>query len=271
LRDVDWKKRIFFVMVTEGGRRTMAGRLDGKVALISGAARGQGEAEARLFVKEGAKVVLGDILVELGQQVAADICARGGQATFVKLDVTKEADWQQAVDTTVKTYGKLDILVNNAGIFPTEGVEATSLELWNRVVAINQTGVWLGMKYAIPAMRKAGGGSVVNISSVAGMIGSGMAAAYHGTKGAVRILTKTAAVEYAKEGIRINSVHPGGVDTEMLNVLDREGRQAALQAHPLGRLATPDDIAYGVLYLASDEASFATGAELVIDGGYTAQ
>jgi NAD(P)-dependent dehydrogenase (short-subunit alcohol dehydrogenase family) len=249
----------------------MARRLAGKVALISGAARGQGEAEARLFVNEGAAVVLGDIEVERGQNVAADIQARGGKAMFVKLDVTQEADWRQAVDTTVQTHGKLDILINNAGIFPIEGVEATSLELWNRVIAINQTGVWLGMKHAIPAMRRTGGGSIVNISSVAGLIGSGMAAAYHGTKGAVRLLTKTAAIEYAKDRIRINSVHPGGVDTVMLDVLNREGKQAATQAHPLGRLATPEDIAYGVLYLASDEASFVTGAELVIDGGYTAQ
>jgi NAD(P)-dependent dehydrogenase (short-subunit alcohol dehydrogenase family) len=249
----------------------MAGRLAGKVALISGGGRGQGEAEARLFAKEGAAVVLGDILVEEGQRVAADLGAQGKQATYVKLDVTREWDWQQAVETTLRTYGKLTILVNNAGIFPTEGVEATTMDLWNRVVAVNQTGVWLGMKAAVPAMRRSGGGAIVNISSVAGLIGSGMAAAYHGTKGAVRLLTKTAALEYAKEGIRVNSVHPGGVDTVMLDVLNPEGKQGAIRAHPLGRLATPLDIAYGVLYLASDEASFVTGAELVIDGGYTAQ
>jgi len=249
----------------------MSQRLAGKVALISGAARSQGEVEARLFVKEGAAVVVSDLLVEQGEKVAADLRAQGGQATFVKLDVTNETDWRQAVDTAVRTYGKLDILVNNAGIFPIEGVEATSMELWNRVIAINQTGVWLGMKYAVPAMRQAGGGSIVNISSIAGLIGSGMATAYHGTKGAVRLLTKTAAVEYAKEKIRINSVHPGGVDTVMLDVLNPEGKHAATQAHPLGRLATADDVAYGVLYLASDEASFVTGAELVIDGGFTAQ
>lgn len=249
----------------------MAGRLAGKVALISGAARGQGEAEARLFSQEGASVVLGDILVELGQQVAADICARGGRATFIKLDVTQEADWRQAVEVAVQTYGNLHILVNNAGIFPIEGVEATTMELWNRVIAINQTGVWLGMKYAAPALRQSGGGAIVNISSIAGFIGSGMATAYHGTKGAVRLLTKTAAIEYAKDKIRVNSVHPGGVDTAMLDVLNPESKQAALQAHPLGRLATAEDIAYGVLYLASDEASFVTGTELVIDGGYTAQ
>jgi len=250
----------------------MAERLAGKVALISGGARGQGEAEARLFAKEGAKVVLGDILIEAGQKVAADINAQGGHATFVRLDVTQEADWQQAVDTTVRTYGKLNILVNNAGIFRTEGVEATSLALWNQVIAVNQTGVWLGMKYAIPALRKAGGGSIVNISSGAGIIGSGFAAAYHGTKGAVRILTKTAAIEYAKEGIRINSVHPGVVDTEMIRgSMNQEGMQAVTRAHPLGRMGRAEDIAYGVLYLASDEASFVTGAELIIDGGYTAQ
>lgn len=249
----------------------MAGRLTGKVALISGGARGQGETEARLFVKEGAKVVLGDVLVELGQKVAADIVKQGGQATFVKLDVTQEADWQRAVDATVQTYGKLNILVNNAGIFRTEGVEATSLELWNQVIAVNQTGVWLGMKFSVPAMRKAGGGSIVNISSGAGIIGTGMAAAYHGTKGAVRILTKTAAIEYAKDNIRINSVHPGVIDTEMVRGLfQNEGMQAAIAAHPLGRMGTSEDVAYGVLYLASDESSFVTGSELIIDGGFTA-
>src|SRR2546427_4501716 len=153
------------------GEGTMAGRLAGKVALISGGARGQGEAEARLFSQEGAQVVLGDILREAGQKVATDLVAQGGQATFVKLDVTQETDWQQAVETAVRTYGKLDILVNNAGIFRTEGVEATSRELWDQVIAVNQTGVWLGMKYAVPALRKAGGGSIINISSGAGIVG----------------------------------------------------------------------------------------------------
>ena len=248
----------------------MAGRLAGKVALISGGARGQGEVEGRLFAQEGAKVVLGDILVDLGQKVADSIRQQGGQAMFVPLDVTKEADWQKAVETTVQMYGKLDILVNNAGIFRTEGVEATSMELWNQVIAVNQTGVWLGMKYAVPAMRN-GGGSIINISSGAGIIGTGMAAAYHSTKGAVRILTKTAAIEYAKDRIRINSVHPGVVDTKMVrDLLRSEAMQSITAAHPLGRVGTSEDIAYGVLYLASDESSFVTGAELVIDGGFTA-
>src|ERR1043166_3924381 len=215
----------------------MAGRLAGKVALISGGSRGQGEVEGRLFAQEGARVVLGDILVDLGKKVAADIQKQGGQATFVPLDVTKEAEWQSAVETTVQTFGKLDILVNNAGIFRTEGVEATSMELWNQVIAVNQTGVWLGMKYAVPAMRKAGGGSIINISSGAGIIGTGMAAAYHSTQGAVRILTKTAAIEYAKDHIRINSVHPGVVDTEMVRgLMQSESMHALLAAHPLGRV-----------------------------------
>ena len=246
----------------------MAGRLDGKVALISGAARGQGEAEARLFVAEGAKVVLGDILVEDQQRVVDSLA---GQATGVKLDVPQEADWQHAVDTAVQTYGKLDILVNNAGIFPIQGLEDTDLELWNRVIAINQTGVFLGMKYAVPAMREAGGGSIINISSALGLVGAGMATAYHGTKGAVRLLTKTAAIEYAKHQIRVNSVHPGGVDTKMLDVFNPEARLSLPQAYPLGRIATAEDVSYGVLYLASDEASFVTGTELIIDGGFTAQ
>lgn len=246
----------------------MAGRLAGKVGLISGAARGQGEAEARLFVAEGANIVLGDILLEEQSRV---VDALGGQATGVKLDVTREDDWQAAVETALTTYGRLDILVNNAGIFPVEKLEETDLDLWNRVIAINQTGVFLGMKYAVPAMRRSGGGSIINISSIAGLIGAGMATAYHGTKGAVRLLTKATAIECAKDNIRVNSVHPGGVDTAMLDVLDPEALQAVRHTHPLGRLATATDIAYGVVYLASDESSFVTGTELVIDGGYTAQ
>ena len=246
----------------------MAGRLAGKVGLISGAARGQGEAEARMFVDEGASVVLGDILLEEQGRV---VDALGDRATGVRLDVTREEDWQAAVETALSSYGRLDILVNNAGIFPIEKLEETDLELWNRVIAINQTGVFLGMKYAVPAMRRSGGGSIINISSIAGLIGSGMATAYHGTKGAVRLLTKTTALECAKDNIRVNSIHPGGVDTAMLDVLDPEARQASTQIHPLGRLATVTDIAYGVVYLASDESSFVTGTELVIDGGYTAQ
>lgn len=248
----------------------MAGRLDGEVALITGAARGQGEAEARMFAREGAQVVLADIRDELGQKVARDI---GSQATFVKLDVSLEADWQKAVALVLKTYGKLTILVNNAGIGVPEdrGIEETSLEIWHKTLAVNLTGVFLGMKYAIPAMRQAGHGSVVNISSIAGMVGGGRLPAYHASKGGVRLLTKTAAIQYAKENIRVNSVHPGGVDTEILSPFGERWRQNIGKAHPMGRIASSDEIAYGVLYLASKESSFVTGTELVIDGGFIAQ
>jgi NAD(P)-dependent dehydrogenase (short-subunit alcohol dehydrogenase family) len=248
----------------------MAGRLDNEVALITGAARGQGEAEARLFAREGAKVVLTDIREELGQHVARDI---GPHALFLRHDVSQEADWQQVIDATVKAFGKLTILVNNAGIGLLEdrGIEQTSLETWHKTLAVNLTGVFLGMKYAIPAMRQAGYGSIVNISSIAGIIGGGALSAYHASKGGVRILTKTAAIQYAKENIRVNSVHPGGVDTEILSPFGGEWKQAMTRAHPMGRIASSDEIAYGVLYLASKESSFVTGTELVIDGGFIAQ
>jgi NAD(P)-dependent dehydrogenase (short-subunit alcohol dehydrogenase family) len=248
----------------------MAGRLNGEVALITGAARGQGEAEARLFAQEGAQVVLADIRDELGQQVAREI---GPRATYVHLDVSQAADWQNAIETTVKTYGKLTILVNNAGIgLPDDrNIEKTSLDTWHKTIAVNQTGVFLGMKYAIPAMRTAGGGSIVNISSIAGIVAMGMLPAYAATKGAVRVLTKNAAIQYVQDNIRVNSVHPGGVDTEILAPFGAEAKQSVAMMHPMRRIASSEEIAYGVLYLASKEASFVTGAELVIDGGYIAQ
>ncbi len=249
----------------------MAERLKGKVALISGGARGQGAVEGKLFAREGAKVVLGDVLEEEGRRTAEEIRAAGGEAVFVTLDVTKADDWQRAVDTAVSTYGKLDILVNNAGILQMEGLEDITPETWDRVMAVNATGVWLGMKAAVPALRRAGGGSIINISSISGLIGTGMQTAYQASKGAVRIMTKTAAMQYAKEGIRVNSVHPGPIDTPMTTGLDREVWQMFLRSVPLKRAGTSEDVAYGVLYLASDESSFVTGAELVIDGGYTAQ
>jgi NAD(P)-dependent dehydrogenase (short-subunit alcohol dehydrogenase family) len=248
------------------------GRLDGKVALISGAARGQGEAEARMFAAEGASVVLGDIRCELGEQVAAEITAAGGTALFTQLDVSQEADWARAVELAESTYGKLDILVNNAAIAAIEGIMETSIELWDRVVAINQTGTFLGMRAAVPALRRAGGGSIVNISSVLATMGSGNSASYTATKGAVTALTRTVAVELATERIRVNVVHPGGVETPMAAEClgdDLEARRALVAAHPIGRLGEPEEIAAGVLFLASDDASFVTGAALVIDGGNT--
>ena len=248
------------------------GRLDGKVAVISGAARGQGEAEARLFAAEGASVVLGDIRGELGEQVASEIAATGGKAVFTQLDVSQEADWARAVALAESTFGKLDILVNNAAIIGLEGIMETSIELWNRVIAVNQTGTFLGMRAAIPAMRRAGGGSIINISSVLATMGSGNSASYTASKGAVTALTRTVSVELASEGIRVNAVHPGGVETPMaVECLgdDVEARRALIATHPMGRIGEPGEIASGVLFLASDEASFVTGATLVIDGGNT--
>ena len=249
-------------------------RLEGKVALISGGARGQGAVEAKLFAREGAKVVFGDILDESGKQVEAEIHEAGGEATYVHLDVTREDDWRTAVNTAIDRYGKLDILVNNAGILIRKGIEDTTEEDWDRIMGVNAKGAFLGTKHSIPAMRQAGGGSIVNISSTAGLVASPSgSASYTASKGAVRLLTKSTAVQYAKEGIRCNSIHPGPIDTDMIQetLTDSAKLEERMQRLPMGRVGTADEIAYGVLYLASEEASFVTGSELVIDGGTTAQ
>ena len=248
-------------------------RLENKVALISGGARGIGADEARIFAAEGAKVVIGDVLEEDGRKTAAQINENGGECVFVRLDVANEASWQEAVSTTINRFGKLDVLVNNAGIFSPLKVEDTSVELWDSMMAINAKGVFLGTKHAIPEMRKAGGGSIVNISSVLGMVGVDASAAYTASKGAVRIFTKSAAVQYASDGIRVNSVHPGIIATPMtVDILNNPvANEYWVGNTPIGRLGRPDDVAYGVLFLASDESSFMTGSELVIDGGLTAK
>ena len=248
-------------------------RLEGKVILITGGARGQGEAEARLFAEEGAKVVIGDVLDQEGTKVAADIAEAGGDAVYVHLDVTSEDEWRRAIGTTISSFGKLDVLVNNAGIWRRGFAADESLEQWNTVMDINAKGVFLGTKLAIPEMRKAGGGSIINISSTAGLVGSDSSTAYSASKGAVRLFTKATAVQYAGEGIRANSLHPGPIDTVMYDEVrpDPESRREAIARIPLNRLGSPRDIAYGALFLASDESSFMTGAELVIDGGSTAQ
>jgi NAD(P)-dependent dehydrogenase (short-subunit alcohol dehydrogenase family) len=249
-------------------------RLAGKVALISGGARGMGAVEARLFAREGAKVIIGDILEAQGHSVATEIKAMAGEAVFVHLDVTNEADWQQAVATAVERFGKLDILVNNAGVSGSGRVEDVTLEEWNRVMTINSTGVFLGTKTAIPAMRQAGGGSIINISSQLGLVGTDNSSPqYQASKGSVRLLTKATAIQYASDGIRVNSVHPGPIETPMTAArrADPQQLQRMLGRIPLGRYGQPEDVAYGVLYLASDESSFVTGSELVIDGGWTAQ
>ena len=222
-----------------------------------------GATEARLFCSEGAEVVFGDLLDESGAGVEAEIRDQGGEATYLHLDVTNSRDWQRAIAAAESKYGKLDVLVNNAGIIRRLSIEDTSEEVWDETMAVNAKGVFLGTKYAIPAMRRAGGGSIVNISSISGLLGVGVPA-YIASKGAVRLFTKTTAIQYAKDNIRCNSVHPASVDTDMRSPDD-------FSNIPLGRIGTTYDIAYGVLFLASDEASFITGSELVIDGGYTAQ
>jgi len=246
------------------------GRLDTKVALISGGSKGQGAAEAKLFAQEGAKVVLADILDDEGKKIEAEINETGGEAMYLHLDVTSEADWAAAVRAAVDSYGKLDILVNNAGILLRKGVEETSAEEWDRIQDVNSKGVFLGVKAAIPAMREAGGGSIVNISSIAGLRGS-TSTAYGASKGLVRLLTKSTAVQYGPEGIRCNSVHPGIIETDMTEeMLDSAGRDQWLARTPLRIIANAHDVALGVLYLASDESRYVTGSELVIDGGITA-
>ena len=250
------------------------GRLDGNVALISGGARGQGACEARLFCDEGAKVILGDILDQQGKALESELQASGAEAIYVHLDVTKEADWREAVAMAERQFGKLDVLVNNAGVSIRKSIEETSEEDWDDIMAINVKGVFFGTKCAIPAMRRAGGGSIINISSVAGLVGSlTTSAAYTATKGAVRLFTKAAAMQHVKDNIRCNSVHPGPISTEMIRglVADEVAWDQRLARLPMGRAGTPEEVAYGVLYLASGESSYMTGSELVIDGGTTAQ
>ena len=251
------------------------GKLEGKVALISGGARGQGAAEAETFAREGAKVVFGDIRDAEGQKVEAGIRATGGDVVYVHLDVTSEADWRKAVETATSRYGRLDVLINNAGIIiPKVPIEERTVEEWDRVMAVNAKGVFLGTKHAIPAMRRAGGGSIVNISSVAG-IGQSLhqEPAYAASKGAIRILTNVTASQHAHDKIRCNSVHPGPVDTDMIHsaMPDPKVLERRLQRVPLGRMGTVAEIVSAVLYLASDESSYMTGSEIVIDGGALAQ
>jgi len=250
----------------------MAGRLEGKVAIITGAARGMGKVEAEIFAREGAKVVVADILDNEAKDVADKINKDGYEAMAVKLDVSKADDWKKVVDQVTEKWGKVDVLVNNAGILSMNGVEDVSEEEWDRVMNINAKSQFLGIKYVLPAMKKATKGSIINISSVAGIVGTGMAVAYHASKGASRLLTKTVAVELAKYNIRVNSIHPGIIRTAMTEDIlqDEQTSKQFLGTTPLGRAAEPEEVAYGALFLASDESSFMTGSELVIDGGWTA-
>jgi NAD(P)-dependent dehydrogenase (short-subunit alcohol dehydrogenase family) len=248
-------------------------RLAGKVALITGGASGMGQSEASLFAREGAIVVVGDILEAEGSRVVASIAAGGGKARFMKLDVTREEDWQEVVKNTVMSFGKLNVLVNNAGISGTFDPDIMSTTAWDTLMSVNAKGAFLGIKYTIPAMQQAGGGAIVNISSISGIVGQDTVhMAYNASKAAVRLMTKSAAVQYARDGIRVNSVHPGILPPMRTSraSADPAWREKALRAVPMRREGRVEEVAYAVLFLASDEASYITGAELVVDGGYLA-
>lgn len=255
-------------------------RVKGKVALVTGGRRGLGKASAIMLAREGAKVAISDRKEEGADEVIAEIKKNGSEGIFIQQDVSKEEDWKRAIAEVLRRYGKLDILVNNAGVGLGKNIEELTLEDWRWVMSVNLDGVFLGTKYGIEAMKKSGGGSIINMSSIEGMVGDRRLAAYDASKGGVRILTKSAALHCAKAGynIRVNTVHPGFIDTPMVaGFLKAQGgdaaaaRKALEQLHPIGHLGEPDDVAYAVLYLASDESKFATGSELVVDGGFTAQ
>lgn len=240
-------------------------RLDGKIALITGGARGQGAAEARLFSEAGALVVITDVLSEV-HDTAAEL---GDSVEALEHDVTSESDWERVVDTVVERHGRVDVLVNNAGIFKTVGLVETSMELWTQMMAVNQTGVFLGMRTVAPTMKAQGSGSIVNISSIAGMRAASIAHAYAATKWAVRGMSKSAAVELAPHGVRVNSVHPGIIDTKMLEEFG--GAVETIEERiPLGRVAKAEEVADLVCFLASEDSSYCTGQEFVVDGAMTA-
>jgi cyclopentanol dehydrogenase len=255
-------------------RSATEGRLAGKTALITGAARGQGAVEAAMFAREGAHVVVCDVLEQGGRAVTNAINSDHGQsiAVFCRLDVSCEGDWEQAIELASTTFGALDVLVNNAGVLSPETITETTVETWDRMVAVNAAGSFLGIKHAVPAMRRVGGGSIVNVASVSAMTAGKLGAAYHASKGAIRSLARSAAVQMAGDGIRVNTVFPGPVDTPMLRETYEPSHLDRFDTlHPMGRMAMPEEIAHGVLFLASDESSYMTGSELVIDGGWTAQ
>jgi NAD(P)-dependent dehydrogenase (short-subunit alcohol dehydrogenase family) len=248
-------------------------RLENKVALITGGASGMGASMARIFAGEGAKVVVADMLEEEGRKVAAEITHANGAAIFQKLDVTSEAEWQVAIAATLAAYGKLDILVNDAGISGSAVDDLFDEAAWQRIMAVNATGTFLGMKFAIPAMKTAGGGAIVNVSSISGVTGQrGIHVAYNASKGAVRTLTKAAAVQHGRDNIRVNSVHPGLMPPMRTSgrTADPAVRAKMLEGVPLRRAGRVEEVANAALFLASDEASYITGVELYVDGGFLA-
>lgn len=249
------------------------GKMNHKVVLITGGALGMGQAHAKTFAREGAQVVLTDINDAAGQATAIAIQQSGGKAEFMHHDVASAADWQQVVAQCIARFGKIDVLVNNAGILLFRSLEDIADEEWDRVMSINARGVFFGCKYVLPGMRKADGGSIINISSIFGLTGSPNAADYGASKGAVRLLTKAAAVDYAKYNIRVNSVHPGLIATEMSKDLlsSPEATRAFVSKALIQRPGRPEEVSAAVLFLASDDASFMTGSEVVVDGGYMAQ
>jgi NAD(P)-dependent dehydrogenase (short-subunit alcohol dehydrogenase family) len=237
--------------------------------MITGAARGIGEATARACAREGAQLVLTDIQQEPVASLAKEI---GDEAIALRHDVTNSAHWAEAIAAAQSRFSELNGLFNNAGVVDMNGLESTDQNAWDSVISVNQTGVWLGLKAAVPALRRAGGGSIVNASSIYGLIGGGGAIAYQASKGAVRLMTKSTAVEFAREGIRINSIHPGVIDTRMVSDgVPQEAIEHLMSLTPMGRLGRPEEIAAVTVFLLSDEASYVTGAEYVVDGGYTAQ
>lgn len=241
------------------------GRLENKVAVITGGAGGMGKKHAEVFIREGAKVVIADLAVSDGEKIAEEL---GGQTLFVELDVTDKDSWEKLVEKTENTFGPIDILVNNAGIVAYKSIEDTTLEEYQRTIKINQDGVFLGMKTILPSMRKVENGSIVNISSIAGIVGAQNNSAYIASKFAVRGLTKAAAVEFAPFNIRVNSVHPGTIRTPMTEQEDTKELVKAMEQNiPLKRIAEPEEISNLVLYLASDESSYSTGTEFIADGG----
>ncbi|GAB6989163.1 glucose 1-dehydrogenase [Paenibacillus pini] len=246
------------------------GRLNGKVAIITGAANGMGAAEARLFAQEGGKVVGTDLNMDKLNELVNEITSNGGEAIAIQHNVASEDDWKRVIEETLKRFGKVDVLVNNAGISSTMTIANLEMEQWNKVMDINLNGCMLGMKYAIPEMQKVGAGSVINISSIGGLVGMAGSSAYTAAKGALRSISKAAAVEFAKQQIRVNSVHPGIIETPMTAESFKESTPYYKTFTQLPYFGKPEDVAYGVLFLASDESRFMTGSELVIDGGWTA-